>query len=101
MTQKTTEEALKYLTNHLWYLCPETVVCCLTDKHNHTEGKKAVANKLAETPKPSTYEVGRPKFRTEIIKNLVKDAAPSISQLVTPESWLLFDRLNLRDSDME
>ena len=45
--------------------------------------------------------MGKLNFPTEIINNLVKDSAPSLSPLDTPESWLLFDRLNLRDSDME
>ena len=61
-----------------------------------TEEKEDVAKVLFETPRPSNFKTGKPKF-PDILFSATHDP-PKLSSFVSSDSWLLFSLLHLEGS---
>ena len=82
------EVAIEKLQNHLWYLTEEVVVFSMFSNKVNSDTKQQLASKLLTTPKPNRFILGKPSF-----PNL--DENSTITSLIGPKSWSLFQILNV------
>ena len=81
---------------HLWYLVPQTVVFALADPGLPDNQKENIAKKL-DSLERSTVPLGKPQF--PVIDFSGEDIKlPELSELVSSDSWLVFDKLGLTGS---
>jgi hypothetical protein len=78
---------------HLWYLVPQTVVFALADPGLTDIQKERMAAKLHSLGREK-IEGGKPVFPFIDLSGL-DDEIPDMSSLVTSDSWLVFDLLDL------
>ena len=80
--------ALSKMLRHLWYLTEELVVFVLfSDNPEITCSlKREMGDKIISTPKPDSFRLGRPIFKS-ITRNT------TLIDLVGPDSWFLFETL--------
>lgn len=80
-------EAVRSCFRHLWYLTEELVIFCLFDEHLSPFWRSAVAKKLLNTPRPTTFLAGKPSFPKIYFNN---SSCAFLTEFVGPKSWLLF-----------
>ena len=81
---------------HLWYLVPQTVVFALADPELSNTQKENMAKKLHSLER-NTIPLGKPQFPViDFSGEEIK--LPDLSQFLSPESWLVFDKLGLAGS---
>ena len=81
---------------HLWYLVPQTVVFALADPGLPDNQKENMAKKLHSLER-STVPLGKPQF--PVIDFSGEEIKLSdLSELVSSDSWLVFDKLGLTGS---
>ncbi len=88
-------EVKKSLRRHLWYLTESLVVLALFDKGLDQATKAAMATSLRNTPKPQTFDPGKPQFP---VQQLVQAQHITLDELIGPNSWLLFHLLHSSDN---
>ena len=79
----------------LWYLTGELVVFALVDDGLPVEEREALAKAIHGTSREGNRTLGKPVFPTITTMLLPNPTPPSLSTLVTTDSWSLFDRLGL------
>ena len=97
------EVILASISLHLWYLTPQSIPLALADETLSADQRSWIATGLSSTPRPESHPIGKPTFpdlSTWKDKLWVKDKLPDLSTMLGPGSWLLFDKLELRDDDM-
>ena len=82
------DEALATLTRHLWFLAPTTVLFSLASEKLEEDDKSRIAVRLLTLQKSKEMHQGLPSFPKLSDKTELRD-------LVTSESWELFDILKL------
>ena len=82
------EEALATLSRHLWYLSPSTVLFSLASEKLEDDDKSSIAARMLSLPKPDKIKMGYMDFSRMSEKTELRD-------LVTPDSWQLFDILKI------
>ena len=99
------EQVLASFGRHPWYLCQELVVFSLLDKNVPEQERKAVAEALLEAKEEvsvDTFQPGKPEFPPVTGNQFWPEGSdpadrPGLHQFVGPKSWLIFERLGLRD----
>ena len=81
-------KALATLSCHLWFLAPTTVLFSLASEKLEDDDKSRIAVRLLKLPKSKEMHQGLPTFPKFSVKTELLD-------LVTSESWELFDILKL------
>jgi hypothetical protein len=76
---------------HLWYLTEPLVIFGLFDDKLHVDIRTAMARKLRDTPKPESFNMQKPIFPREQVQNQDNN----LVMLVGPQSWLIFDLLDM------
>ena len=82
------EEALATLSHHLWYLSPRNVLFSLASEKLEDDDKSSIAARMLSLQKPEKIKLGYPDFPKLTDKTELQD-------LVTPNSWQLFDILKM------
>ena len=82
------EEALATLSRHLWYLSPSNVLFSLASEKLEDDDKSSIAARMLSLQKPEKIKLGYPDFPKLTDKTELRD-------LVTPDSWQLFDILKM------
>ena len=82
------DDALTTLSRHLWFLAPNTVLFSLVSEKLEDDDKSRIAVRLLTLPKSKEMHQGLPTFPKFSVKTELLD-------LVTSESWELFDILKL------
>ena len=90
--EKITDSVVKSINLHSWYLTSNLVVLCLADATLPSEEREKVAKKLFETEKPAAFEKIKPSLPELSPETQLVDC-------VGPDSWLIFDILNLYDNE--
>ena len=80
----------------LWYCTGDTVVMALVDPELGLEEKEKLARAIHETPKPEKPRQGKPVFPDMTFLLAPHPRPPSLSTLVTTDSWAIFNRLGLQ-----
>jgi hypothetical protein len=88
------EAALRSISRHLHYLTQELVVFAIFDDHLPSSQRNAISKKLAENPRPSSFQTGKP---VEPLITMSEDNQPTLPDSVGPRSWLLFHLLGLEE----
>ena len=88
-------DILQSCYRHLWYLVPQTVVLALADQGLGSSQKERMAVKLHSLER-NTIVGGKPTFPYIDLSN--PDDIPDLASLVSSESWLLFNLLELNGS---
>ena len=83
---------LSSVYRHLWYLTPQLIVLALTDKEMEDFSRMAIASALHGQER-QVVKTGKPTF--PILAHGATMTRNQMSELVGPESWLLFDLLHL------
>ena len=89
---------------HLWYITPQSIPLALLDDSLSADERSLLAVGLANTPKPDVFPRGKPLFPdlTSIPDEFWKSGRlPDLSTFLGPESWLIFDRLGLKEADLD
>jgi hypothetical protein len=73
------------ITRHLWYLTEELVVLALFNESLSDFTRMLIAKRLFITPRPSTFEIGKPNF-----PKINLSAQAPFHEFIGPRSWLLF-----------
>ena len=81
---------------HLWYLVPQTVVFALADPGLPDNQKENMAKKLHSLER-SAISLGKPHFPL-IDFSGQQIQLPDLSEFVSSDSWLVFDKLGLTGS---
>ena len=81
--QKMINAAKESVLRHLWYLTEELVVLGLSENE-----RKEMANSILEIPKADEYDVGKPRFPTELMQN-----NPLMYTFIGERSWIVFHKL--------
>ena len=89
-------QCLQSCYRHLWYLTPQLVIFALCDKDTDIGEKEEMAKKLFSIPRPEKINLGKPTFPQVLFG--ADGTTPKLSTFVTEKSWLLFDLLELKDS---
>ena len=86
------EAVLHKLQNHGWYLTEECITFILFSNHADATPalKTAIASKISATARPASYHPGKPVFPEQIT------AETTLADLVGPQSYLVFDMLNIK-----
>ena len=82
---------LRSCNRHLWYLTPQLVVFALVDHAVPEDNKRKMATR-PHNPVRKEISCGRPKFLSIDDNNDIE-----LEDLISSESWLLFDLLGLND----
>ena len=94
---------LKSMATHPWYLCENLVVLSLAHE-NLVDGKrKTVATAFLNTPRPDIFPLGKPKF-PDVTQDTFwpeEGVMARLSTLVGPGLWLLFERLKMKELEIE
>ena len=77
------------LSNHKWYLTQELVPLALFSKHTTDEEKISIVSKIKSHPKPSAFNLGRPKFPMNL------SAETSLADLTGPQSHATLELLGI------
>ena len=85
---------IKSLKRHTWYLDEQLVVLALADKDLPDITKVEMIKNLLINVKPETFRRGPPT------KVLNLDFNSTLPNLVGPESWILFDIVNVSKEDV-
>ena len=85
---------LEKMRHHLWYLTPQLIVLSLCDRGLSDEEREELAKTIHSTLR-GEIKTGKPEFPIMTWP----DRRPQMSCFVGPESWLLFDLLNLPGSN--
>ena len=80
----------------LWYCTGDIVVMALVDPELGPEEKEKLAKAIHETPKPEKPRQGKPVFPDMTFLLAPHPRPPSLSTLVTTDSWAIFNRLGLQ-----
>ena len=72
------------MENHYWHLCGSMVLFALFTSLVSEEEKQNMVQKLLSLEKPMSIKFGTPKFPEKV-------GVDTLSDLVTAESWWLFD----------
>ena len=72
------------MENHYWHLCGSMVLFALFTSLVSEEEKQKMVQKLLSLEKPMSIKFGTPKFPEKV-------GVDTLSDLVTAESWWLFD----------
>ena len=72
------------MENHYWHLCGSMVLFALFTSLVSEEEKQNMVQKLLSLKKPTSIKFGTPKFPEKV-------GVDTLSDLVTAESWWLFD----------
>ena len=97
---------LQSLTGQTWYLDQPWIVTALVGPDVPAEEKEEVARSLAATPRPSSFPPFSvtptlPKLPCHQESFWPKDGSlPSLSSLVGPRTWLLFNLLQLEEAEL-
>ena len=78
-----------------WYLTGELVVMALVDDKLEKGEREGLAKALHGTRRIRVTKAGKPVFPVIIWLLTPNPTPPSLSTLVTENSWVLFDRLGL------
>ena len=90
------QEVIRSLKGHLWYLTEELVVFVLCDTDAEEETKSKVVQRLLESDRPQNFVPGKPAFSDiEDIETI------SLPDLVGPNSWFIFTLLDIGIEWME
>ena len=95
---------LKSIFAHLWYLSPQWVPLAIADESLPSDQRSNLAVTLSNIPRPETFPLGKPSFPdlSEVSDNdWSSGRVPNLSSLLGPESWLIFDKLELTESDLK
>lgn len=92
---------IESLKRHTWYIDPFIVVMSLADKN--VQERSDIAKKLYSTPRPTTYAKERQKVDLNLLNSLVysDDTPPSLTPLITDQSWLIFHMLNHANAEVQ
>ena len=85
---------LEKMRHHLWYLTPQLIVLSLCDRGLSDQEREELAKTIHSTPR-GEIKTGKPEFPIMTWP----DRRPKMCCFVGPESWLLFDLLNLPGSN--
>ena len=80
---------------HLWYLTPQLIPLALTDLELEDTSRVEMASALHRQER-KVIKTGKPTF--PVLTYGAKYARENMSMLIGPESWLVFDLLNLSGS---
>ena len=81
------------VSRHCWYLTEELVVLALFNEKLGSFTRYLIARKLFATPRPTNFEIGKPKF-----PKFEKNNPPKLLDLIGPRSWLIFSLIGLKQS---
>ena len=84
------------LNRHTWYLVPQVVPVCLADDDLEVEEKLKIANKLLSEDYPEKFDV---ELAELAVAGLTMDT--QLSDLISPQLYLLFEALGWRKSDVK
>ena len=87
---------LRSAYNHLWYVCPQTVVLALCDERLADEEREDLAKALHKQQRVP-LESGKPEFPFIDLSGDSSDCV-KLSSLVNSSSWLIWDMLLLLGS---
>ena len=89
------------LKRHTWYIDPNILVMPLVDKN--VQERSDIAKKLYSTPRLTTYAIERHQVNLNILYSLMfdDDTPPSLTLLITDQSWLIFHILNHANAEVQ
>ena len=86
---------LQAFYRQLWYLTGELVVMALVDEGLNIEERETMAKTLHATSRIKKTKMGKPVIPVISCFLTPVPTPPSLSSLITEDSWTLFDRLGL------
>ncbi|XP_047129704.2 uncharacterized protein LOC124809606 [Hydra vulgaris] len=92
---------IESLKRHTWYIDPNFLVMSLVDKN--VQERSDIAKKLYSTPRPTTYAIEKHQVNLNILNSLMfnDDTPPSLTPLITDQSWLIFHILNHANAEVQ
>ena len=78
------------MRNHLWYLTGQMTPLALCDSGLTSDEREELAREILKQPREEV-KPGKPKFPVMVWS----DTRPSLAYFVTPDSWLIFQLLDL------
>ena len=84
----------------LWYLTGDSVAMALVDTGLAAGEREDLAKAIHGAPKPEKPRQGKPVFPDLVFKLDPHPTPPSLSSLVTPHSWSLFNRLGHKGANV-
>ena len=88
LQQDMIDAVAKFVKMHLWYLTEELVVFGLFDSELPADERRKMADKLLQTRRPPTFQIGKPVFPVDLMC-----ASPQLDSFIGERSWLIFDKL--------
>ena len=92
-------KVLKSCRRHQWYLNGQTVILALSDPGLAAEEKQKLAKTLFRTPRLA-ISTGKPEF-PDVSWECEAEKRPELHTLVTHNSWLVFDLLQLQGQQVD
>ena len=86
---------LQSVHRHLWYLTPQLIPIALTDPGLEDSSKEMIAKALHSSSQQKICS-GKPTFPT--LSHVAGEMRKNMQDLVTPDSWLVFQLLGLEGS---
>ena len=78
------------MRNHLWYLTGQMIPLALCDSGLSSDEREELAREILKQPREEV-KPGKAKFPVMVWS----DTRPSLAYFVTPDSWLIFQLLDL------
>ena len=79
---------------HTWYVVPQMVILALADRDLEDRQKELMAQMLHSLPRQE-IKTGKPDLEVKVDWSGWEVKIPDMSDLVTSDSWLIFDLLGL------
>ena len=89
-------EMIDKIRRHLWYTTAQAIPLALADTELQDEEREELAKAIHRQPR-ELIKTGRPQF-PELDWQGEGNKRPRLATLVNPNSWLMFQLLNLQDS---
>ena len=95
------QPVIESLKRHTWYIDSNILVMSLVDKN--VQERSDIAKKLYSTPRPTTYAIEIHQVNLNILNSLMfdDDTPPSLTLLITEQSWLIFHILNHANPEVQ
>ena len=95
---------LESISLHLWYLTPQNIPLALTEEALSADQRSWIATGLSSIPRERALPMGKPVFpdlSSWPDESWVKDKLPELCTMLSPQSWLLFNKLGLSGEDLD